>query len=233
MDHAEAIRVNATEQYLLGELQGEVLEEFEEHYFSCAVCAQDVKAGMAMMASGKEVARTDRLMMRKKPEQAAAAGWFAWLKPAFAVPALAALLLIVGYQNIFSVPKLEQRAAKAEQPKVVRSFPLAALRSRGGEEKALSVTPGDGVDLVMDVPVNSFKAYTCGLESQSGRTLYTIPSCGEYDRNTIEISIPAGSLASGHYILVVTGSEGEGPAAAPGTNGSEIIRQAFSLEMKR
>lgn len=228
MDHAEAIRVNATEQYLLGELQGEVLEEFEEHYFGCTICAQDVKAGVAMMASGKEVVRTDRLMAKERPEKAASTGWFAWLKPAFAVPVMATLLLIVGYQNIVSVPKLEQRVTQAGQPKVVRSFPLAALRARGGEEKTLSVAPGRGIDLVMDVPVNNYGSYTCKILSQPGATLYTIPSCSEYDRNTIEISVPAGALAPGHYALVVLGSD---PGTASNENGAEIIRQPFSLEL--
>ena len=38
-----------------------------------------------------------------------AAGWLAWLRPAFAVPVFALLLAVVGYQNFVTVPRLELR----------------------------------------------------------------------------------------------------------------------------
>jgi anti-sigma factor RsiW len=45
MDHQEAVRQNATEKYLLDELDPELRDQFEEHLFDCQDCALDVRAG--------------------------------------------------------------------------------------------------------------------------------------------------------------------------------------------
>jgi len=50
MDHQEAVSLGATERYLLGTLGDEQREAFEEHYFSCLECAEDLRAGMAVVA---------------------------------------------------------------------------------------------------------------------------------------------------------------------------------------
>ena len=44
MDHNEAVRIQATEKYVLGELPPPLRNEFDEHFFECQECAQDVKA---------------------------------------------------------------------------------------------------------------------------------------------------------------------------------------------
>ena len=55
MDHAEATRKFAAEQYLLGELTEQEQEEFELHFFSCPDCAETVEAGAALVANAKAV----------------------------------------------------------------------------------------------------------------------------------------------------------------------------------
>ena len=42
MDHSEAVRLMATERYLLGEMSPDVREAFEGHLFECEECALDV-----------------------------------------------------------------------------------------------------------------------------------------------------------------------------------------------
>ena len=42
MDHSEAMRLMASEKYLLDELSPTELEEFEEHLFGCHDCATPV-----------------------------------------------------------------------------------------------------------------------------------------------------------------------------------------------
>jgi len=44
MDHNEALRIQAAEKYVLGELPPPLRDEFEEHYFECEECALDVNA---------------------------------------------------------------------------------------------------------------------------------------------------------------------------------------------
>jgi len=45
MNHDKAIREQAVERYLLGELPEGVRARFEEHFFDCSLCASDLKNG--------------------------------------------------------------------------------------------------------------------------------------------------------------------------------------------
>jgi anti-sigma factor RsiW len=57
MDHNEAVRLLAAEKYLLGELPNLRREEYEEHYFDCADCAEDITDAVAFMESARQVFR--------------------------------------------------------------------------------------------------------------------------------------------------------------------------------
>jgi hypothetical protein len=43
MGHDEAVRICATERYLLGELHSQLRDQFEEHLFDCQWCALDLQ----------------------------------------------------------------------------------------------------------------------------------------------------------------------------------------------
>ena len=49
MDHSDAVRLKATERYLLNELDPEQLDQFEEHLFDCTDCALDVRAAAMLV----------------------------------------------------------------------------------------------------------------------------------------------------------------------------------------
>src|SRR5215471_5245547 len=111
MNHDVVVRQKMAERYLLEELDPQQRDEFEEHLFDCSECAMDVRAGASFVEHSK------RILAETTPETTRVlapvfapptAGWFAWLRPAFAVPALALLLLVVGYQNLVTYPRLEQ-----------------------------------------------------------------------------------------------------------------------------
>ena len=42
MNHEEAMKAQTTERYLLGDLPENERDAFEEHYFECAICADEV-----------------------------------------------------------------------------------------------------------------------------------------------------------------------------------------------
>jgi hypothetical protein len=48
MEHQDAVETLASERYLLGEMSDAERDAFEEHFFSCVECADDVKAGARM-----------------------------------------------------------------------------------------------------------------------------------------------------------------------------------------
>src|SRR5271156_3413280 len=115
MDHNEAVQQNATERYLLQELDPDVRDQFEEHLFDCQDCALDVRSGAMFVEQSK-------VILGEKPEAAVArvpvrvpapSGWFGWMRPAFAAPALALLLIVIGYQGVTNARL--QRAAHSPQ----------------------------------------------------------------------------------------------------------------------
>src|SRR5271165_2311897 len=136
MDHLDAKRLQAAEKYVLGELTPELRDEYEEHYFDCADCTEDVQAAVAFMDASKEVFREEafaqpqaqpelQVPAQRIPERAAAgsgfSAWFAWLRPAIAVPAMAALVAVIVYQNVAGVPGARERAAQHSQAQVYAS----------------------------------------------------------------------------------------------------------------
>src|SRR5271169_5963322 len=99
MDHSNAIDTQAVERYLLGELSASEAEEFELHYFACPQCALAVESGgvfidgaRAVWADEKRTSASDRT-----PGNPHTSFWDAvagyWTRPAFALPAAAAVLL--------------------------------------------------------------------------------------------------------------------------------------------
>ena len=54
MNHQEAVSSHATERYLLEEMTEVEKFAFEDHYFDCAECADDVRAAALMREGVKE-----------------------------------------------------------------------------------------------------------------------------------------------------------------------------------
>ena len=64
MNHDQAIREQAVERYLLGELAEDARARFEEHFFDCAICAADLKTGAIFV----DALRAERsLLPRQQP----------------------------------------------------------------------------------------------------------------------------------------------------------------------
>ena len=90
MNHQHAVASKATERYLLNEFDAAGRAAFEEHYFSCHSCADDVKAAVQFVDNAKAV-----LAPQANRAAAVASPRAAWLKAA--VPAALAACLGIGY----------------------------------------------------------------------------------------------------------------------------------------
>lgn len=55
MTHFEAIEGRLAEGYLLGELTAEQREQYEEHYFGCSECAEEIRWGAMFLANARRV----------------------------------------------------------------------------------------------------------------------------------------------------------------------------------
>jgi hypothetical protein len=202
MNHDEALRQKATERYLLDELDSELKDQFEEHLFDCQDCALDVRAAAMFVEQSKAVLAEPAVTSPLRHSAPARAGW-AWFRPAFAVPVLALLLAVVGYQNLVSYPRLLQAM---NQPQV---GPWASINvgTRGVATTVIKARPGEGFNLLVSLPPE-YSAYTFELHNPAGQLEWsrTIPASSLGD--TPSIFVPGAGLEQGSYTFVVSGSTG-------------------------
>ena len=224
MDHSEAIREMAAEKYLLEELSSEAREAFEEHFFGCMECAEDVRSG-AVLIGGIKGAMSETPVaaagVALRPERRSP-GWLGWLRPALALPALIVLVAIVGYQNLVSYPKLKM-AANAPQ---VLPWASVNVSSRGANAKAIAVHAGEGFLLFVNIPPDArYSSYVAELHDPDGKLEWslTIPATGE---DNYPVHVPAADRSAGNYTVVV-----QGISAAGGK--SEIGRTQFELQVQK
>src|SRR6516225_1519877 len=146
MDHAEAVRLNAAESYLSGELPEALRDQFEEHYFDCFECANDLKS-LDIFRTASRMVFKEEVVARVPPQrpEAERARWFGWLRPLVAVPAIAALAAIVVFQNAVTIPALKQRPRTAAEA-YASSFRLQGT-TRGKSISTVSVRPNEGFAL--------------------------------------------------------------------------------------
>ena len=60
MDHEEAVRLQAAEKYVLGDLAQELCDAYEEHYFDCQECATEVIATAAFVDGAHDIFKEER-----------------------------------------------------------------------------------------------------------------------------------------------------------------------------
>jgi hypothetical protein len=208
MTHQQALSTSASERYLLGEMTEPERSTFEEHYFSCTECAEDVRTLAVMQEGVREgflssqsratsaVGRSNVLTMPQPARR-----WY----QSTAIPwALAATLaLTAGYQTLIRGPQPQGQAE-------LQAFTPIALRpaSRGQDPiihlpanfapiaLAVDVIGAEGAEVIYDLRTAE------GARVLSGRT--AAPPSG----SPLVLLIPARSVnPPGHYVLAVSGTE--------------------------
>jgi Putative zinc-finger len=232
MNHDEAIRLKAAEKYLLGELSAELRDQYEDHYFGCAACSQDVRTGAIFIDNARDVLGSGSVAAAElgaKQRPAGSGGWWtALLRPAFAVPALALLLLVAGYQNAVTIPHLRTALSQSEVAQTLPSFSLISENSRGGAPLAISVPAGKPFSFFVDIPPKgSYASYACEFQTESGAPELSLNISAEEAKRTVQLLIPAGRLASGKHVLVVRGLDSQGK---PDADKIGVANYPFSLD---
>ena len=233
MDHNEAVRLQAAEKYLLGELPKEQHAAFEEHYFDCSACAEEMKSTAAFMESSRQVVREEAPQIidekRLVPASPARGGWFGWLRPAFAVPVFAALLLFIGYQNGVTIPQLKGSSTSQSAEIISSSFHLAGS-VRGGDETGtkLQVRSGESFLLNFDfTPARTFSEYSWQLLDQAGRAVKHGAIGGDKKYQAVSLPVIGGVKSAGKYNLVFFGGADSNGQAA---NENDVQRLTFTVE---
>jgi hypothetical protein len=235
MDHDAVVRQKMTERYLLNELDPAVRDEFEEHYFDCSDCALDVRAGalfieQSKVALAENTAEKSVLVSANLPVASPVPvkpGWLAGLtrilRPAFAVPVLALLLAVIGYQNLVTYPHLQQAL---NSPQVLPWVPVN-VGAYGSEGPVIKSAPGKGFLLFMRIPPNEgYSQYTAELYNAAGKIEWSATVLATPGQDQWAIQIPTGTREAGNYILKVLG--------VPATGKSKEVGQAsFELQIEK
>jgi hypothetical protein len=207
MEHNDAVRLQAVEKYILGELPPTVRDEFEAHYFDCAVCSFNLRAGFAFAAGTRQFFAEDPPSQSFRP---VTAGWLAWLKPSVAVPVFTALLLVIGYQNVVTIPKLHQTAS-LEATAVEPWFSLVVSDVRGPAGSTLQITPGQGFLLMFDITAahsNPNANFMIRLTDVSGKILLSRTVSGRVAQKSVPLSIPPGMREGQYHLLILQEQQG-------------------------
>jgi len=227
MDHEVVVRQKMTEQYLLNELDPQTRDEFEEHYFDCQDCARDVHAGALFIEQTKAV-----LAEKSEPVPAGVPvhvpaqlkpGWMAWLRPAIAVPIMALLLAVVGYQNLVTVPQLQHALNKPQ----VLPWASVNVGTYGSEGPVVVTHPGQGFLLFVRIPPEGiYTRYTAELYNPAGQMEWsvTIPASSTQDQWPVQV--PGANRQAGSYSLAVRGITAVGDS-------KEVGRASFELQIQK
>jgi len=212
MQHSEAVQMMATERYLLGEFSEEMREAFEAHFFECEECAHDLRAAAALIDEAKHqlaapAANTAVAAAKPKPPRR---DWFAWMKPAFAVPVFAALILVIGYQNVATIPSLR---SAARQPRLAPWVTLH-VGTRYGAPLPVVADHNSGATLVIDVAdTATYSSFVFNLQDPQGKEFWTKTfqtAATQNGEEPLSLIIPGTGLQPGAYTLTITGITAQG-----------------------
>src|ERR1700722_1573391 len=226
MTHEDALQEMATERYLLGELSGTSLESFEEHLFECSECAADVQTGMVFIDAARiELGTPTRVA---EPRIGKASNWTSWFASPWVLgPALAACLLILGFQTVVLQPRLKLEVASAQAPAVLNPLVLANAGARGDSVPGV-VAPEHGSFVIsLDVPTTGgFSSYRGSLYTPDGSLVWQTTISPEQARDALLIRMPTDTTKEGLNTFLIQGLSTSGTL-------EDLARYRFSVKIQK
>lgn len=224
MDHNAVVREKMTERYLLNELDPGIRDEFEAHFFDCPECALDVRAGAEFVAQSKTILADDAETLplaRHVPEPVKRA-WFFWLHPAFAAPALAILLAVIGYQNLVTYPRLQSALQKPH----VLAWASVNIGTWGAGGPTITVPQGQAFLLFVRIPPDpACTRYTADLYNPAGNLETSLAIPANVGQDEWPVLVPGASRQAGTYTLTVRGTTAAGES-------KDLGKTSFALQIQ-
>lgn len=203
MNHEDALKSMATERYTLDEMEPAERDAFEEHYYECSICADDV-VDAAKFAAG---VRSSDLYVPVRPPLPMPvprrSNWWAVAASVFAVG--------LTYQSFWVVPHL--RAIQAQVMTVARLSEGISLESasRGSSEEVVRVVRRDEA-IPLTFPIETSEPqplYVCEVHDAAGKTRASFTVTQAEANEVVRRVLMPHTLSSGDYKLVIRGGERE------------------------
>ena len=214
MEHTEAIDTGAAERYALGEMSEAERDQYEEHFFDCPDCADEVRSAALFLENAGAVAREGDVGKEDIKERSVARPRASWDWRSLFLPmplaAAAALVLLLGgpagYLALVKVPQLEQTIAADQALRPAPSYFLKVSRS---DTPVLTVRDGErSVILTLSrSSEQSFAFYRCEVVEANGRIVVSSVIPAPPSRDELQILLHIEKLSPGNYVLRVTGLE--------------------------
>ena len=169
MEHTEAIETNASDRYVLRQLSAAEADAFEEHYFDCADCAEDVRLGMTIMEGGRRLVReadepVEAPMAPVVPIDSRPRRGFRWIAAA-AVAAMMAIPI-----NLALLMRMQSAVPVAAFGAVSASVVLDTTRSSG--QPPIVVSPNSTFAFEVPPPdLTRFSDYEARLVDPEGKVV--------------------------------------------------------------
>lgn len=210
MTHQEAIDSLASERYLLDDMPVHDRQAFEEHFFSCEACADDLRTAAAMLQGAKAgfagpLAAADVAPLAFHARPRATQRWYRSVALPWA--AAATLACVAVYQSFWVIPS---RGA-GDTPLALVPITLRPA-SRGAEALVPVRRDTKMVSLVLEInemPSSGEVVYV--LSSSDGRQIISGRAAAPPSGNPLLLLLPSWTLVGPmHYILSVRDA---GPSA--------------------
>jgi hypothetical protein len=185
MDHSEAQQSHAVERYLLNEMTGGERDGFEEHYFDCRLCNEDVTDGAKLVAAGRRVALNSPNVV-PMPRR-----WTAWL------PSAVAAALVIAAVGI-GVPRRSSPSLELAQ-----DYPVEFSVSRGTESQALVIDQKNPILFVRVPDEPQFPNYKILIRDSSEKEIMSFSV--DAARAKEQVPLLPRSLPTGSYVLAIEG----------------------------
>jgi len=204
-------------------------DSYEEHFFDCAECAAQVKAGAMFIENARSVMRDQ---YHADFREIAARDPWAHFRGMWATWALAAALFFLAvflYQNVVTIPKFRKALDNVNRPVALASFSLRTSGSRGGATPIIKVSPNEPFGLYFDViSEQDFPFYICEVRDNSGSDRFSVVVTADQAKDSVQVLVPGALLPSGNYSLMILGSESSRKTTAT----KEISRYPFRIESR-
>lgn len=214
MDHKYAIENHVAEGYLLDDLNERERDAYEDHFFGCSTCAEEVETVSAFIDTAKQVIREEmHAELAVASVAVPAPSWFQRITGSIAHPmplAFASVLAVaLGslslYQTAFVIPTLRTpHIASLGTP----------INSARGAVPVVKFSRGKAFPIFFEIPIDnssSFTSYQVSIQTQSNVIKFSssdIPT--SQAKESLEIIVPADTLEPGSYTLHIDGTNENG-----------------------
>jgi anti-sigma factor RsiW len=204
MEHHEAIRSQAAERYVSHQLSPVEQEAFEEHFFDCSTCAEDVRFHLTFAASVRATSREERAE-QPELEPPKASRWSRWRDSLRRRPALAFSLAANLAMAAVLVSVLSTGARQAARLMAVYFAPGP---THGGED-VHTLSPGEAAYRVRFSAASGVsRRYSYEVLDAAGTREASDSLEAPADEEDLYLQIPIASLSAGVHTLVVRSGPG-------------------------